>query len=389
MDDDTQSVEPAVEFEQGPIRPPSEANSLLIRVTRNCPWNRCTFCFIYKDTEFSRRTVDEVKHDIDLVHKYVQLLGALAEEGDGLSGAKVRDIAGQVEQGESEAFRTAWSWATSGQASSVFLQDSNSLIMAADELVEILEHIRRRFPWVRRITSYARSHTLCVKEDEELLAIRQAGLGRVHVGLESGSDAVLKMVCKGATKDMHIEAGLKAKAAGLELSEYYMPGLGGQELSEEHAVESADALNQIDADFIRLRQLGVAPISLLHEDCLAGRFTRLTGVMMARELERFVECLDGITSSVQSDHMMNLFADLRGKMPDGKERMLGVLRDFLALDAEEQSLYQLGQRLGHLARLHDMDHPDKRAAVEQAYRQLSATPDTIDAILDEMMLRYI
>lgn len=389
MDDDTQSAEPAVAFEQGPIRPPSEANSLLIRVTRNCPWNRCTFCFIYKDTEFSRRSVDEIKHDLDLVHKYVELLGALAEETEGLPRAKVREIASQADQGESEAFHTAWRWVASGRASSVFLQDSNSLIMAADELVEILEHIRRRFPWVRRVTSYARSHTLSVKEDEELEAIRQAGLDRVHVGLESGSDAVLEMVCKGATKEMHIEAGLKAKQAGLELSEYYMPGLGGQELSEEHAVESADALNQINADFIRLRQLGVAPIAPLHEDCLAGRFTRLTGVMMARELERLVEGLDGITSVVQSDHMMNLFADLRGKLPGAKGKMLGILRSFLALDAEEQSLYQLGQRLGHFARLSDMDHPNKCAAVEHVYRQLGATPDTIDAMLDEMMLRHI
>jgi len=138
-------------------------------------------------------------------------------------------------------------------------------MIKTEELVKILKHLREKFPEVERVTSYARSRTIAKKDIEELKEIRAAGLDRIHIGLESGADAVLEIVCKGASQAEEVEAGRKAKEAGFELSEYVMPGLGGRKLSREHARETAKALNQINPDFIRLRTLGVPPRALLYE----------------------------------------------------------------------------------------------------------------------------
>src|SRR4030042_4271464 len=239
-------------FEQGPIRPPSEAYSLLIRVTRNCPWNRCTFCPVYKGQRFSLRHVDNVKRDIDAVHRHVEALRQMADDQGHISQSDVRAAASSIHLEDLDAFDAAVHWASAGMES-IFLQDADSLIMKPAELLDIVIHIKRCFPWVLRITSYARSHTLARIGDEDLKRIGEAGLKRIHVGLESASDKVLKMVKKGVTKQQHIDAGIKVKKAGIELSEYVMPGLGGIEFSEEHAIETAGALNQINPHFIKLR----------------------------------------------------------------------------------------------------------------------------------------
>ncbi len=251
-------------FEQGPIRPPSEAYSLLIRVTRNCPWNRCTFCPVYKGTRFSMRPVEHVKRDVDSVHRHVQTLRQLADESGRVSRTEIGRAFENVEPGDWQVFNVALNWAAGGMRS-VFLQDANSLVIKPARLVEILTHIKMRFPWVERITSYARSHTLARMKDDDMKAIRGAGLDRIHTGLESGSDRILEMVAKGATKEMHVKAGSKVKRAGMELSEYYMPGLGGRALSEENALETADAMNQINPDFIRLRTLAIPDRAPLFE----------------------------------------------------------------------------------------------------------------------------
>jgi len=376
-------------FEQGPIRPPSEAYSLLIRVTRNCPWNHCTFCPVYKGARFSIRSVDHVKKDIDTVHKYLTIIRETAEQSDFKRSSEIRHLAaGKIESWESGAFQAAMNWFSGGMRS-IFIQDANSLVIKPAHLKEILVHLGKRFPWVERITSYARSHTITRLKEADLKAFRKAGLNRIHIGLESGSDLVLKMAKKGVTKETHIKAGLKVKAAGMELSEYIMPGLGGRKYSEIHATETADALNKINPDFIRLRTLAIPNGLALFDDWQSGRFEKCIDVMMAQENLLLIENLDGITSVLKSDHILNLFENLEGIFPDDKERMLAVLRSFLALEPRQQCVYQAGRRLGIFSRLSDMQSPRRLAKAEKSCRQLGITPDNVDDVVDELMKRFI
>ena len=373
-------------FEQGPIRPPSEAASLLIRVTRNCPWNRCTFCPVYKGEKFSLREVDHVIKDIDTVAHFVSRLRQ--EKTPSPSVADLGPQGNDPDHGGRMAQSAAINWAQGGMRS-IFLQDANSLIIKPENLIRILEHLRHRFPWVERITSYARSHTVCRIQDNQLKAMAELGLNRIHIGMESGSDAVLKMVKKGSTKQDHITAGGKIKNAGMELSEYIMPGLGGRELSTNHALESADALNAIDADFIRLRSLAIPNHVELYSLYEKGEFKKLTDREVAEEILMFLETLDGITSIIKSDHILNLFEEVQGKLPEDKERMLEVVKTFLALPDHERMLYQVGRRAGIFSRLSHLEDPGRRREAESICHRFNITPDNVDQAVDELMKRFI
>ncbi|MFW9835824.1 MAG: radical SAM protein, partial [Candidatus Thorarchaeota archaeon] len=267
-------------YEIGPIRPPSEASSLLIRVTRNCEWNRCLFCPVYKETEFSARDTEHVMRDIDYIREYIDFL---------------REPSDNIVIDEPLAYDSAMHWFSHGMKS-VFLQDADALVVGASNLTKILKHVKENFTAIERVTSYSRSSTINKMNQKDLNILKIAGLARIHVGLESGSDAVLKLVRKGVSKSIHIKAGLKIKNAGMELSEYIMPGLGGRSLSEEHAKESADALNQIDPDFIRLRPLAFPVRAPLYEMVNSGQFDRCNDVEMVIELQTFIENLEGISS---------------------------------------------------------------------------------------------
>ena len=375
-------------FEQGPIRPPSEAESLLVRVTRNCPWNRCTFCPVYKDTRFSIRPKDHVIKDIDSVYRSVEIIQKTAHGEGKVPLAEIRKTAGSGDNLDPRAFNAALNWVSGGMRS-VFIQDANSLIIDPSDFVEILTHLKTRFPWVERITSYARSHTIARISDDNLKAIRNAGLNRIHIGLESGSDKVLKMTKKGVFKETHIKAGLKVKKAGMELSEYVMPGLGGKAYSNEHALETADALNQINPDFIRLRTLAIPNNVALYDDYETGRFEKCTDLMMAKEVLLFIESLNGITSVVKSDHILNLFQNLEGKLPEDKESMLEIVRRFLTMTPARQCVYQVGRRLGFFSRLSDMENPRRLERAEKACRQFGITPENVDEVIDELTKRFI
>ncbi|MGD9278689.1 MAG: radical SAM protein [Desulfobacterales bacterium] len=375
-------------FEQGPIRPPSEAYSLLIRVTRNCPWNRCTFCPVYKGSRFSIRSVDHVKKDIDAVHTSLQIIRNIADQYGRIRRAEMLKIAGSYEQTDPMAFNAALNWFAGGMES-IFIQDANSLIIKPYDLVEILNHLKSRFPRVQRITSYARSHTIARIKDSDLKEIKNAGLNRIHIGLESGSDKVLKMAKKGVTKETHVKAGLKVKKAGMELSEYIMPGLGGRAYSKIHALETADALNRINPDFIRLRTLAIPNSVALFDDWQAGRFEKCTDLMMAKEIFLFIQALNGITSIVKSDHILNLFETVEGTLPEDKEPMLDILRTFLAMEPERQCVYQVGRRLGFFSRISDMESPHRLKKAEKACRQFGVTWENVDDVIDELMKRFI
>jgi histone acetyltransferase (RNA polymerase elongator complex component) len=379
--------EAAWAFEQGPIRPPSEAQSLLVRVTRNCPWNRCAFCPVYKGAKFSIRPVEDVKRDIDAVWRHVKTIDGMKASG-ALNRETVNKALVVLDGDEQAAFGAALAWYLAGMQT-VFLQDANSLVVKAYNLVGILEHLRLRFPSIERVTSYARSQTIVVKKPEDLRAIAQAGLNRIHIGLESGADAVLELVCKGVTKAQHIEAGVKAKAAGMEVSEYVMPGLGGKALSQEHTTETADALNQINPDYIRLRSLAIPAHVPLYDDYVSGRFSQCTDVEVATEILCFLDHLEGITSQVRSDHILNMFPDVEGKLPENKPAMMTILRRFLDMPREEQMLYQVGRRFGMFASIDDLKVPARRVRAEAACAQYGITPENADSVIEQIMRSFI
>lgn len=374
--------------EQGPIRPPSEANSLLLRVTRNCPWNHCAFCPIYKDAPFSLRSVEDIKKDIDAIARCIDALRRRLAADGALSIAAVRQLQQRLPPEEQTAFEPALRWLLGGMES-VFLQDANSLVVKPARLLEILTHLKARFPQIRRITSYARSRTVAKIGVADLRALREAGLNRLHIGLESGSDTVLQMVKKGATQVEHITAGRKVIEAGMELSEYYMPGLGGQAYSTEHALESAATLNQINPHFIRLRSLAIPSNAPLFEDYQAGRFQPCTDIMAVAEIRLFVQQLEGIDSRLVSDHILNLLPALEGKLPRDKPKLLRVLDEFLEADAERQRLYQIGRRCGLLDRFDRLDDPTAAAQARQLCCELQVTAANVDAVTATLLRRFI
>jgi len=361
---------PYAGFEQGPIRPPSEADSLLIRVNRNCPWNRCTFCSLYKKRKFSIRPVEEVIRDIDTVHGFVKKIAA--------------GLHPQALPGECQGGMAAWNWYCSGMAS-VFLQDADALTYRPEHLVRILCHLQARFPGVKRITCYARSESLVRVPYSTLKELARAGLNRIHVGMETGSETLLKLVRKGVGKEDQVVAGLKVKAAGIELSEYFLAGLGGTELSLEHAEESAEVINRINPDFIRFRSLHIRDDLDLFAGSRDRSFRLAPDLVLAREIGTFLERLDGISSAVRSDHGFNLFQEINGTFPGGKGRLVGVPRRFLALEPDERVLFQVGKRTGHLQRLDDLDLPERVGPVREICRQAGISAANVDERMHEMV----
>lgn len=375
-------------FEQGPIRPPSEASSLLIRITRNCSWNRCSFCPVYKGEKFSLRPVDHVLRDIDAVRFYTN---ALLNEG-GIEGVVSRHQLEKLSMADGrrdiQALYAAISFVQGGMKS-IFLQDGNSLILKAEHLIRILQHLKESFPGVERITSYARSSTIVKIGEENLQEMALAGLNRVHIGMESGSDKVLEMVQKGTDKSRQITAGKMVKKAGIELSEYYMPGLGGRKLSRENALETADALNQINPDFIRLRTLALPSLAPLTQQFQAGKFDKMGEVETAHELLLFLESLTAITSTIKSDHVLNLFPEIDGILPQDREKVITPVKAYLALDPQEQMLFSIARRTHRLSSLSDLNVPSLRHNALQICNQLGATPDNMDDIIDNLMKQFI
>ncbi|WP_321389317.1 radical SAM protein [uncultured Desulfuromusa sp.] len=371
-------------FEQGPIRPPSEAASLLLRVTRNCPWNRCTFCPVYKGAKFSLRPVEHVLRDIDTVAAQLQVL----QQHQNLTYRDLDQLSRELDSGEQMAMYAAYAWLQEG-VNAVFLQDANSLVVRPNDLVRILEHLRGCFPSIERVTSYARSQTIDRIKFTDLQKIAAAGLNRIHVGLESGADEVLQRVQKGTDQAMQIRAGQKVKAVGIELSEYVMPGLGGRDLSAVHAEETAAALNLINPDFIRLRTLALPNHTDLCEQWQSGQFIKMTDHDVAREIRRFLTALEGISSRLQSDHILNLFQELEGQLPDDKLGMIAVIDDFLQRPAAEQMLYQVGRRLGMFSRVTDLDVPEMRQRAVMACHRYGITMENVDTRIDELMKRFI
>ncbi len=375
-------------FELGPIRPPSEAESLMLRVTRNCPWNNCTFCGLYKDKKFSVRQNEQVFRDIDLVKETVDILLSserlTVEEQNHALSAYLDTLQGT----DKWAFQTARSW-IENRMESVFLQDANTLVIKPNDLVEILNHLQKQFPHEKRITSYARSQTISRISDKDLSRIAQAGLNRIHIGMESANDQILEIIKKGSTKAIHIEGGQKVKRAGIQLSEYFMPGLGGADLSRENALDSADALNQIKPDFIRMRTLAVKRGLQLFETYEQGILTRATDVQVTQELLLFIESLESMDSTIKSDHIINLLPEVDGHLQRDKSKMVSVLTDFLNLNRDEQILYQVGRRMGYMRSTKDLQITQRRETAESVIYQNGITAENIDSFVEQRINQYI
>lgn len=367
-------------FELGPIRPPSEAYSLLIRATRNCPWNRCQFCAVYKGQKFELRPAEEVLKDIETAK-------AIADEIKGLTwrtgyGGRLKEVAATVynQYQHNAGVRNValWLWAGGEFA---FLQDANTLIMRTPDLVTVIRFLKETFPEITRITSYARSKTAAKKPLEDLKQLKDAGLSRLHIGLESGSDLVLSYMEKGVTGDEHIEGGKKVKEAGISLCEYVMPGLGGKRMSADHVTETARVLNEIDPDYIRLRTLNVQQGLLLWPRLESGDFELQSEDEVIEEIGSLIEKLD-ITSQLKSDHIMNLLPEIDGKFPEAKSACLATIDRYLALSPQERANFRLGRRVGYYEKLDELYDAYKYKKVDEAIKRItSETTDSVDQVI--------
>jgi len=375
-------------FELGPIRPPSEAYSLLIRATRNCPWNRCQFCHLYKDSKFELRPVEDILKDIEAAKSISDSIKEIAWKMG--HGNGVREVAAMLynqPQGEQCMRNVAlWLWA-GGQ--SAFLQDSNTLIMRTPELIQVISFLRKTFPDLNRVTSYGRSHTAARKSPEELTELKEAGLARIHTGLETGYDPLLAYMQKGATAEQHIKGGVKVREAGISLCEYVMPGLGGKKMSREHARETARVLNEINPDYIRLRTLHVTPSMPLWSKLQDGDFELQTEDEVVKEIGALIDSLQ-VTSNLKSDHIINLLPEIQGKMPDDKEKCLNIINEYLSLPDEERLNFKLGRRAGYYDRLADLNDSHKHHKIDETIKRIRAeSPESVETIIFKLKDSFI
>jgi radical SAM superfamily enzyme YgiQ (UPF0313 family) len=286
---------------EGPIyRPPSEAESLLIQATVGCPHNKCSFCMIYKKgPPFRIRPVEEVREDL--------------EEARRLHGEGVKTL---------------------------FFPAGNTIAMPSGDLSGLCRFSRDLFPRLRRITVYGSSHYIAMKSLDEMKKLRESGLNRIHVGLESGDDEVLQRVKKGTDQAEQIMAGRMVKEAAMELSEYVVLGLGGLERTEAHSAETAKALNAIGPDFVRLRTLVPKMDTLLLHQIRKGRFQVLSPHQVLAETRDLVERLT-CSTRLTSDHYTN-YIHLEGDLPEDKDRLLAEIDEALTWKEERFRAFFIG-----------------------------------------------
>lgn len=381
----------SLRYEIGPIRPPSEATSLLLRFTRNCPWNGCLFCHIYKGKKFEKRTIEELKKDIDTVKEIHDMILELSwKRGEG--GRISEDLISEIFSNPSfnECVRQVAIWMFYGKKH-VFIQDANSLAGDKAVLLEALRYLKEKFPEIERVTSYARSKTVAKRYSlEDLKNLKEAGLTRLHIGLETGSDFLLRYMNKGVTKVEHVEAGTKVRASGIELSEYVMPGLGGKKWWREHAEETADALNRINPHFIRLRTLKVLPSMPLYAKIEEGDFVLSSDEEIVEEERLMIQSLDGIDSYIKSDHALNLLEEIDGKLPEDKERILSVIDRFLSLSEEERLVFRFGRRAGIYRSLDDLRDDLTYFRIKRTIRDMEAKErGSVERTISMLLENYI
>lgn len=297
--------------ELGPIITPSEHGALPIRINRNCHWNKCLFCPVYKGKKFSQRSVEEIKQDIDLWIKK--------------RGNYFRDF---------------------------FLQDSDPLATNHKDLLEILGYLKERMPWMERITCYARAGTIAQKTLHELTEYHKAGLSEVYIGLESGYDRLLSYMKKGLSQKTAIKAGLKIKEAGIKVDFFILLGMAGRlcfdgkEAWKSHALETAKVLNAVNPDYIRFRTLYVSDKkpykSPLADYVKQGKFQEASGQEVLKEQILLIENLD-VTSRIECRFVSNYFnLPCDYIFPRDKETMIRQIKKAIEIPGfiEEKTKYR-------------------------------------------------
>lgn len=263
-------------------RPPSEAYSLIVQVTYGCSHNTCAFCSMYKEKHFALRPLEEIIEDFHMAR---------------------------------ERYR---------HVDKVFLADGDALIRKAEELYLILDTVRELFPECQRVTSYASPSSIRIRTDEELQMLREKGLTMVYMGLESGSDEVLKLMRKGHTAAEIIAMGQKVRRNGIALSVTAITGLGGPDLLKKHAVETAKAFNAMNPEYIGMLTLMVEPGTPLYDWVREGSFQLLTQPQVLEETRLLVENLDSPGSVFRMNHASNYLV-LKGTLNGDRQAMLEMI----------------------------------------------------------------
>lgn len=375
-------------FEIGPIRPPSEASSLLLQITQGCTWNKCRFCTVYRGSTFHVIQPDDVKKNIDNMAYFRDIIGDCATSEGRIDKDKLYSYLEKFTQSELECFYMVYNWLANG-GESVFLQDGNSIALKPEKLADILVYLRKKFPHIKRVTTYGRAETLSRWSLEQWKLLRESGLDRIHSGFESGSDNVLKMINKGLTQEQQIDGGLKIKAAGMELSVYFMPGIGGKEFSEENARETAYVVNRINPDFVRLRTFILKLESEMFDMLRNGEFTELTDIEKLGEIRDLIALIDMPQTHVVSDHIVNLVGSLAHPISE-KEKMLAKIDEILKLPQHEQRMYQLARRYGMVEEYKHMSaiSPSQRSRFEEIIEK-NPQPEQWEAYLNGILRRYV
>lgn len=332
-------------FDIGPIRPPSEADSLLLQITSGCTWNKCRFCTVYRGQQFHIIKPDQIKHNIDNMAYFRDLIYSCAGDDGVVDREKLIPHLEKMNGSELQCFYMVYNWLGNG-GRNVFLQDGNSIALMPEKLADVLSYLRDKFPSVRRITTYGRAETLSRYSVEQLEMLKKSGLDRIHTGFESGSDNILKMINKGLTQEQQIMAGKKTMEAGIELSVYFMPGIGGKRYSRENSEQTAYVVNQIKPDFVRIRTFVLPLESEMHDMMLSGEFTECTDIEKLHEIRDMISDITAPDVNIVSDHITNLVGSINGSIGRDKDFLLEQADQVLGLPAIEQRTYQLARRHG-------------------------------------------
>lgn len=337
-------------FRIGPIRPPSEADSLLIQVTRGCTWNKCKFCQLYRHTQFKAYSADSIKADIDNMVVLADRVNRYRKEDGNWDIDGLNYELGCIQSDEErQSYYMIANWLVKG-GKNVFLQDGNTTVLKGGRLSDVLRYLKQAFPNIERITSYGRAENLSKTSAEEFVELKDAGLDRIHSGFETGSDAVLQMINKGVTQEQEITAGKNVKAGGIELSIYFMAGVGGHNLTEDNALSTAYVINQVNPDFVRVRTAAYKPGTELYDEWKQGLIVPCTDEEKLLEIRKIIELADGVDTRIVSDHILNLLMDIEGRMVDDKDYLLKIADEYLDMPKSKQREFQLARRLGMVVR---------------------------------------